>query len=140
MQLDFGFVSICLSEKDCSPAGNVTVKQVKTLEPEQRRARILRVAKRNLENTLRIMWFLDAHGFKVYRLSANLVPLATHEITRGWAWWEEEELLATGARIGQVAREKGYRLELPSARSLRVDGRADVLLGRAVLGVPPPPL
>lgn len=110
MQLDFGFVSICLSEKDCSPAGNVTVKQVKTLEPEQRRARILRVAKRNLENTLRIMWFLDAHGFKVYRLSANLVPLATHEITRGWAWWEEEELLATGSRIGQVAREKGYRL------------------------------
>ena len=28
MKLDFGFVSICLSEKECSPAGNVTVKQV----------------------------------------------------------------------------------------------------------------
>ena len=87
--------------------GNVTVKQVKKLEPEQRRARILRVAKRNLENTLRIMWFLDAHGFKVYRLSANLVPLATHEITGGWAWWKRRNCLPPAPGSAKWQGKKG---------------------------------
>lgn len=110
MKLEFGFVSICLSEKECSPAGNVTVKQVQGLDPEGRRGRILQVAKRNLENTLRIMWFLHAHGFRLYRISANLIPLATHEITDGWAWWEEAELRQLGAKIGEAAARFGYRL------------------------------
>ena len=54
--------------------GQRTVKQVKELDSQARKGRILRVAKRNLENTLRIMWFLDAHDFKLYRISANLHP------------------------------------------------------------------
>jgi|GEM_PF-389529 len=110
VKLEYGFVAICLTEKDCSPAGNVTVKQVQAFEPEGQKARILRVAKRNLENTLRIMWFLRAHDLKLYRISANLIPLATHEVAEGWAWWEEEELREVGAKIGQVAARNGYRL------------------------------
>lgn len=110
MQLEYGFVSICLSEQDCSPAGNVTAKQAEGLDPEARASRIGRVARRNLENTLRIMHFLHAHDLRLYRISANLIPLATHEATRGWAWWEEEELLRVGATIGRTARERGYRL------------------------------
>lgn len=110
MEIEYGFVSICLSEKECSPAGNVTVKQVQALDPADRRSRILRVARRNLENTLRIMWFLRAHDLRLYRISANLIPLATHETTDGWAWWEEAELREIGAKVGEVAARHGYRL------------------------------
>lgn len=133
MQLELGFVSICLSEKDCSPAGNVTVKQVKELDSQARKGRILRVAKRNLENTLRIMWFLDAHDLKLYRISANLIPLATHEITEGWAWWEDEELLAIGARIGDVASQRGYRLSSHLPELCGLTGEATLYWARKYL-------
>lgn len=110
MRFHFGFVSICLSEQSCSPAGNVTFASIKELAPAAQRLRILRTARRNLENTLRIMWFLRAHQIPLYRLSANLIPLATHPVTQGWAWWEEPELVETGRAIGKVARAEGYRL------------------------------
>ncbi|MBO2521090.1 MAG: UV DNA damage repair endonuclease UvsE [Firmicutes bacterium] len=110
VDLQYGFVSICLSEQACSPAGNVTVKQAEALDPPARRSRILRTARRNLENTLRIMWFLRAHGLELYRISANLIPLATHPVTAGWAWWEEEDLRQLGAKIGEAAARQGYRL------------------------------
>jgi len=110
MRLSLGFVSICLSEKSCSPAGSVTYRSIQTLDPESQRLRIARTARRNLENTLRILWFMDAHAIELYRISATMIPLATHPVTDGWAWWEESELVEVGRRIGTVARERGYRL------------------------------
>ncbi len=110
MHLNFGFVAICLSEKSCSPAGNVTFASLKELSPEIQRSRIHRVAKRNLENTARIMWFLRAHEIPLYRISANLIPLATHTVTDGWEWWDDEELIELGAKIGRIARENDYRI------------------------------
>ena len=108
--IEYGFVSICLSEERCSPAGSVTVKQVADLSVDGQRHRILTVARRNLQNTLRIMWFLKAHDIELYRLSATLIPLATHELTQDWAWWDEESLCEIGEKIGRVARMNGYRL------------------------------
>lgn len=110
MELSLGFVAICLSEHDCSPAKTVTAKQVESLSESGRRFRILEAARKNLTNTLRIMWFLKAHHIAVYRISANMVPLATHDVTRDWAWWEEPELREVGEKIGRVARQSGYRL------------------------------
>ena len=83
VKLDFGFVSICLSERECSPAGNVTVKQVQGSIPRRASTGSCAVAKRNLENTLRIMWFLRAHDLGLYRISANLIPLATRRNDAG---------------------------------------------------------
>ena len=85
----FGFVAICLSEKNCSPAGNVTVKSVQGLSTEAARRRIVSTAARNIENTIRIMHFLRGHNLSLYRMSANLIPLATHPITDGFRWWED---------------------------------------------------
>lgn len=133
MQLALGFVSICLSEKDCSPAGNVTATQAERLDPKARAYRILRVAKRNLENTLRIMHFLHAHDLPLYRISANLIPLATHELTKGWAWWEEEELVGLGAAIGRVAAKHGYRLSSHLPEVCGLTGEATFYWARAYL-------
>ncbi len=121
--INFGFVSICLSEKDCSPAGSVTVKQVENLDREATIYRVLRVARTNLQNTLRIMWFMRAHDIALYRISAMLIPLATHEKTDGWAWWEEESLLEVGEKIGSAVQEHGFRLSshLPELCGLSSD-------------------
>lgn len=110
MGIELGFVSICLSEWRCSPAGNVTVKSLEGLDREAQINRIRATARRNLENTLRITHFLRAHQIRLYRLSAQLVPLATHPVTDGWAWWEDDELAPLMAEIGQRFAEGSIRV------------------------------
>lgn len=110
MQLAFGFVAICLTEHQCSPAGNVTVKSVIDLGARARRNRIRQVAVRNLTNSIRIMHFLHAHDIELYRMSAGLIPLATHEFTDGWAWWEDDEIRPLLARFGGLVRKHHYRV------------------------------
>lgn len=106
----FGFVAICLSEKNCSPAGNVTVKSVQGLSTEAARRRIVSTAARNIENTIRIMHFLRGHNLSLYRMSANLIPLATHPITDGFRWWEEPAVAEPLACLGELVRRQGVRI------------------------------
>lgn len=110
MKLSFGFVAICLSEHRCSPAGNVTVKSVADLGEMARLRRIRQVAVRNLTNSIRIMHFLHAHDIELYRMSAGLIPLATHDFTAGWAWWEDDHIRPLLARFGGLIRKYGYRV------------------------------
>jgi UV DNA damage endonuclease len=110
--INLGFVAICLSEKDCSPAATVPLKSVANLPPDAVRSRVERTALRNLINTLRIMYFLPSHGLKLYRFSSGLIPLATHPITDGWAWWDEPALRKEMEKIGRVAKSHGIRLSM----------------------------
>lgn len=111
MPAGLGFVSICLSEKDCSPAGDVTVKSLEKLpDAEARIGRIRRIAKRNLANTLRILSFMKWHGLSVYRFATHLIPLATHEATAGWEWWADPELKPLLERIGREVKRRGFRV------------------------------
>jgi len=105
-----GFVSICLSEQDCSPAGDVTVTAIEKLPEEARISRIRRTAKRNLANTRRILSFMKWHGLTVYRFATHLIPLATHEATAGWEWWKDPELRPLLEEIGRVIRAEGFRV------------------------------
>lgn len=111
VSIGIGFVSICLSEKDCSPAGDVTVKTAMTLpDDEARIGRIRRVAERNLTNTLRVLAFMRSKGLSVYRFATHLIPLATHPVTDGWQWWSDPVLLPLLERIGAVIRERKFRV------------------------------
>lgn len=106
----FGFVAICLSEKNCSPAGSVTVKSLEGLDTAGIRGRIRRTALRNLDNTVRILHFLRGHNLHLYRMSAQLLPLATHDVTQDWEWWEEDELKERLVKIGQLVEANGIRI------------------------------
>lgn len=111
MAVGLGFVSICLSERECSPAGNVSVAVAGRLpDHDARVALVRRTALRNLENTLRIAWFLKGNRLQVYRFATHLVPLATHPYTQGWAWWEDGEVRPLLERVGEVVRAEGVRV------------------------------
>lgn len=125
MAMGLGFVSICLSERDCSPAGNVRVTDAARLpDREARLGLIRRTAVRNLDNTLRILWFLKGQGLQLYRLATHLVPLATHPTTEGWAWWEDPEIGPRLARIGAVIREEGLRVSTHPPQVCVLNGTA----------------
>lgn len=108
--VSFGFVAICLSERNCSPAGNVTVASLAGLDEEGIRRRIVQTAARNVGNTIRILHFLRGHGLELYRISANLIPLATHPATDGFAWWADPALEPLLVRLGALIRQYGVRV------------------------------
>lgn len=111
MALGIGFVSICLSEKDCSPAGDVTVKQIERLPDESARiGHIRRTALRNLTNTLRVLAFMGSAHLPVYRFATHLIPLATHEVTDNWPWWDDPKIQPLLSRIGDIVTRKNFRV------------------------------
>jgi UV DNA damage endonuclease len=85
-----GFVAMTLNLVDCSPSGTVTVTGLNKLSDEKVKLNKLRkVAKKNLESTLRILLYNKAYNIHVYRLTSKLIPLATHSSIDGWDYAED---------------------------------------------------
>ena len=64
------------------------------------------------------MHFMRGNEISLYRMSAQLIPLATHEYTDGWAWWDDEAIRPLLEKLGELIRKHAFR-ELPPARSVR---------------------
>ncbi|HEX2927261.1 MAG TPA: UV DNA damage repair endonuclease UvsE [Ruminiclostridium sp.] len=104
-----GFVAMTLDLEDCSPSGTVTYAAYSKLKDENaRRTRLERVARCNINNTLRILKNSLALDIKVYRLTSKLIPLATHSDLTGWdymsAFREDFE------RLGEYIRRNNFRV------------------------------
>ncbi len=126
MELDFGFVSICLSEHNCSPAGSVTVTAAaKLADAEARIRKFKKVALKNLLNTKRIMFFNKAHSIGLYRFASQLIPLATHEYTDGWQWWEDTEIEKDLQGIGKLIAENGFKVSTHPPQVCVFNGEQD---------------
>jgi UV DNA damage endonuclease len=90
MNIRLGYVAMTLNLEDCSPSGTVTVAGLDKLVDNQTKLyRLRKVAKKNLENTLRILRYNVASDIYVYRLTSKLIPLATHASIEGWDYTEE---------------------------------------------------
>ncbi|MDP4094745.1 MAG: UV DNA damage repair endonuclease UvsE [Bacillota bacterium] len=109
MRFRLGYVAMTLKLVDCSPSGTMTVTAFKKLpDPEAALNRVRRIAKKNLENTLRILRYNLAYNIYVYRLTSKLVPLATHPLIEGWDYSGDlkEEFLS----IGSFIKENDFRI------------------------------
>jgi UV DNA damage endonuclease len=104
----FGYCCIALGVENCSTAKTVTVKTLLTIEESSRLDRLRRVARENLANTKRLLWYNQAHDIGLYRFSSQLIPLATHPVAGGWDYLHElrEEL----EEVGQVVNQTGIRV------------------------------
>jgi UV DNA damage endonuclease len=69
--------------------------------------RIRQITAGNLAALDRVISFLGLHDVRLYRISSNLIPFASHPINTV-AWWDEyaEQLAGIGARL----RERGIRV------------------------------
>jgi UV DNA damage endonuclease len=107
--MDFGYACTSTLVAECSPSHTVTVKRLEKIAERDVQLEICReIVRKNLANTLRLTWHNIAHGFRLYRLTSQLVPLATHPIAEGWNW--QEEFREEFARVGAVMREHGMRI------------------------------
>ena len=70
----------------------------------------------NFTQTLEILRYNAHHNIKLYRLTSDPVPLASHygynewQERTGWYWWEDKELLGYLEEIKRFSKEHGMRL------------------------------
>jgi len=104
-----GFVAMTLCLENCSPSGTVTYTTYKALnDDDARRARLARVSRSNIENTLRILKYNYALNIEVYRLTSKLIPLATHSELIGWEYSTEFRDEFKG--LGEYIKSKDLRI------------------------------
>jgi UV DNA damage endonuclease len=109
MKIRFGYVAIALNLQDSSTSKTITLGNLQKLHDQKaRQARLQRLVKENLENTLRILRYNNSEGIRLYRLTSKLVPFATYPLEFEWNYAEQysKELLA----IGTYIKETGMRV------------------------------
>lgn len=130
MQIRFGFVAMSVLLEKASPSGTVTYKSFTELSQRDSEAalnKIRRVARQNLQNTLRILRYCLAHDISVYRFTSKLFPLVTHCSVPDWDYLGEtgEQL----REIGAFVREHQMRVTFhPDHFTLLNSPREEVLL------------
>lgn len=109
MRFRLGYVAMTLHLVDCSPSGTVTATTLnKFTDWDAKLYRLRKVAKRNLDNTLRILRYNQAYNIKVYRFTSKLIPLATHPDTLGWDYIHD--FREQFKEIGDFIKENDFRV------------------------------
>ena len=107
--INFGYACISAIIPQCSTAKTVPMGQFKNIESQEAQVwRLERVARENLTNTIRLLWHNIAEGFKLYRFSSQLVPLANHPL--GQIWDYTEVLKEDFQKIGRIIRDNDLRV------------------------------
>ncbi len=106
--MQFGYCCIALGIENCSTAKTVTVQNLLKIEEPYRFGRLATIARANLANTKRLLWYNQAHDIRLYRFSSQLVPLATHPVAAGWDYLSE--LRTELAEVGRAVNETGIRV------------------------------
>ena len=105
-----GYACLNRTLDDCKPNRRTTAKYLKKLSPKEQKEKLNSLLKTNLTNTLEILKFNRQHDIEVYRLSSDIVPLATHSITEDW------DYIAQGKEklreIGEFVTENELRVSL----------------------------
>lgn len=127
MIIRLGYVAMSMVLKDCSPSHTVTATNLEKIkEREIRILKLQRLARENLHNTQRLLYYNEASDIYVYRITSKLIPLATHPIAQGWNWTDglKDELKS----LGEYVREQGLRISAhPDHYTLLNSPRDDVL-------------
>ncbi|QTL98123.1 UV DNA damage repair endonuclease UvsE [Iocasia frigidifontis] len=108
-KIDFGYACISSIIKNCSTARTVPLGKFQKLEDKDSKIyRIEKIARSNLKNTTRLLWHNIAEGFKLYRFSSQLIPLANHPA--GQIWNYEKELAGEFEKIGNIIKKHNLKV------------------------------
>lgn len=92
MLINFGFVAMSMTLENASPSRAVTHKTYRKLfdsNPDTALDKVVRTARENLANCLRLLHYCTANHIKLYRFSSKVIPLATHPDLVNWDYLGE---------------------------------------------------
>lgn len=113
MVLRLGYVGINLTlqgRKGGPRLRSITAKRLEPMPPRERRPLLYQVARSNLKTLEAVLRWNHEQGIRLFRITSDLVPLATHPVAAEWDW--EADLAADFAQVARLARETGIRLTL----------------------------
>lgn len=109
IRLGYACINLSLQAEMGGPRlKGLTARRLQTMEPQERRAHLYQVGRNNLKAVHAAIRWNHQHGIALYRITSELVPLATHPVAAGWDW--AEDLSGEFAACAVAARETGMRL------------------------------
>ncbi|WP_456277408.1 UV DNA damage repair endonuclease UvsE [Bacillus sp. AK128] len=126
MRIRFGYVATALSLWDSSPSKTITFTNWKKLKKDERKTRLIQIAKQNIYNTKRALLYNIAHEIELYRMSSSIVPLATHPEVK---WNYIKDLQEDFKDLGELVKQHHLRVSLhPNQFTLFTSDREQVTL------------
>lgn len=108
--LGLGFACISKSMKENGSFKTMSVKTFEGLEQSERMRRLRSIAVDNLYNVSRIMHWCIENGIGLYRLSSDLIPLATY--VPDWHWWEDADIQNMTDKIREIVNGGRIRISM----------------------------
>jgi UV DNA damage endonuclease len=133
LTIRLGYACINLSlqhDKEGPRFKALTAKRLSTMEPKLRRGHLYQVGRNNLKTTEAILRWNAEHGIKLYRMTSELIPLATHPIAAEWNW--EEDLAYEFAEVAAVVRETGARVTTHPGQYTVLNAREPEVVAKGV--------
>ncbi|MCM3789396.1 UV DNA damage repair endonuclease UvsE [Domibacillus indicus] len=105
--------------------------RLKTAETEGM-AKIKELALHNLNETLEIIKWNVANRIYFYRMSSNLIPLATHPVVT-WEWGKDEDVLKITDEIKELAAEYDVRLSVHPGQYTLINSPNEEVVQKSIL-------
>jgi UV DNA damage endonuclease len=129
---ELGFACISKSMKENGKFRTMSVKTFKGLEPEERIRRLRSISVDNLYNVFKIIFWCIDNNIKLYRLSSDLIPLATY--APEWQWWEDPDIQNMCGKIKELADSGKIRISMhPDQFCVLNSDKAEVVKGSVII-------
>ena len=130
-EIDFGYACISSIIEDCSPAKTVQLGRYRDLEDDESKIfRVERVSRKNLENTIRLLWHNISEDIKLYRFTSQLIPLANHP--EGQIWDFREVLSDQLSKIGRIVKKHSLKVSTHPGQYTVINTKYDEKFKNAV--------
>ena len=108
MKLGYACINTTLS-KECK-FKTITVKSASKLTQDELIRKVKGITVDNLYNTYKILQWNIQNKIYMYRMSSNLIPLATHELLKDWEWWNDKDIINICAKIKEFVTNNDIRI------------------------------
>jgi UV DNA damage endonuclease len=88
----------------------ITVKSANKLTQEELIKKVKGITVDNLYNTYKILQWNIENNIYMYRMTSNMIPLATHELLEDWSWWNDKDILNICNKIKELVIKNDIRI------------------------------
>ena len=100
-----GYACINTTLKKEGKFKTITVKKALTIDKIDLINKIKGITIDNLYTTYKILQWNVQHNIFIYRMTSNMIPLATHELLKDWQWWNDKDIIRLCTKIRKYTQE-----------------------------------
>ena len=131
IRLGYACINLRLQQETGGPRlKGLTAKRLSSMEAKERRSHLYAVGRNNLKTLEAVLRWNHAHGIQLFRITSELIPLATHPVAAEWNW--EEDLSEEFITCARLAKKAGARLTMHPGQYTVLNAKDPEIVGRAI--------